>query len=63
MILVSHNMQQLHTVADRVTVMRLGRSVAVRDIADVTAQDIVGLITGALPADVPTPEDTETLVS
>jgi fructose transport system ATP-binding protein len=43
--------------------MRLGRSVAVRDIADVTAQDIVGLITGALPADVPTPEDTETLVS
>ncbi|WP_219846222.1 ATP-binding cassette domain-containing protein [Microbacterium foliorum] len=62
-ILVSHNMQQLHTVADRVTVMRLGRSVAVRDIADVTAQDIVGLITGALPADVPTPEDTETLVS
>lgn len=61
-ILVSHNMQQLHTVADRITVMRLGRSIAVRDVADVTAQDIVGLITGALPADVPTPEDTDTVV-
>ena len=50
-IVVSHNMQQLAQVADRVTVMRLGRSIAVRDVADVTPQDIVGLITGAIPAD------------
>jgi ABC-type sugar transport system ATPase subunit len=61
-ILVSHNMQQLVQVADRVTVMRLGRSVAVRDVADITPQTIVGLITGALPADVATPEDTASVV-
>ncbi|WP_395243960.1 ATP-binding cassette domain-containing protein [Agromyces sp. MMS24-K17] len=61
-ILVSHNMQQLVTVADRITVMRLGRSVATRDVADVTPEGIVGLITGAVPADVPTPEDTAAVV-
>ena len=61
-ILVSHNMQQLVTVADRFTVMRLGRSVATRNVADVTPETIVGLITGAIPADVKTPEDTATVV-
>ena len=61
-ILVSHNMQQLVQVADRVTVMRLGRTIAVRDVADITPQTIVGLITGALPADVQTPEDTAAVV-
>lgn len=62
-VLVSHNMQQLASVADRVTVMRLGRSIAVRNTADVTPQQIVGLITGAIPADVATPEDSATVVS
>jgi ABC-type sugar transport system ATPase subunit len=61
-ILVSHNMQQLVTVADRITVMRLGRTVATRDVADVTPETVVGLITGAIPADVPTPEDTALVV-
>jgi len=61
-ILVSHNMQQLVTVADRFTVMRLGRSVAVRNVADVTPETIVGLITGAIPADIATPEDNATVV-
>ncbi|GLK16583.1 ATP-binding cassette domain-containing protein [Herbiconiux flava] len=61
-ILVSHNMQQLVQVADRVTVMRLGRTIATRDVADVTPEGIVGLITGAVPADVATPEDTSSVV-
>jgi len=61
-ILVSHNMQQLVTVADRITVMRLGRTVATRDVADVTPETVVGLITGAIPADVPTPGDTALVV-
>ena len=61
-ILVSHNMQQLVTVADRFTVMRLGRSVATRNVADVTPETIVGLITGAIPADIDTPEDTASTV-
>ena len=38
-ILVSHNMQQLVTVADRFTVMRLGRSVATRNVADAHPRD------------------------
>lgn len=50
-ILVTHNMQQLMQVADRVTVMRLGRSVAQRTIKDTTVEEIVGLITGAFPGD------------
>ncbi len=61
-ILVSHNMQQLVTVADRFTVMRLGRSIATRNVADVTPETIVGLITGAIPAEVETPEDTSRVV-
>jgi len=62
-ILVSHNMQQLVTVADRITVMRLGRTIATRDVAQVTPEQIVGLITGAIAADVETPEDTAIVVS
>ncbi|GAA2237771.1 ATP-binding cassette domain-containing protein [Herbiconiux moechotypicola] len=62
-ILVSHNMQQLVTVADRITVMRLGRTIATRNVADVTPEIVVGLITGALPADVDTPEDSAAVVA
>ena len=50
-IVVTHNMQQLMEVADRVTVMRLGRSIASRTIADTSVSEIVGLITGAIPGD------------
>ena len=53
-IIVSHNMQQLREVADRVTIMRLGRTVATRAIASTSVEDLVGLITGAVnPEDVP----------
>jgi ABC-type sugar transport system ATPase subunit len=51
-IVVSHNMQQIMEVADRITVMRLGRTVATRVVAETTAEEIVGLITGAIGADV-----------
>jgi ABC-type sugar transport system ATPase subunit len=50
-ILVTHNMQHLMQVADRVTVMRLGRTIAYRSIKNTTVEEIVGLITGALPPD------------
>ncbi len=49
-IVVSHNMQQLMEVADRITVMRLGRTVATRVVRETTAEEIIGLITGALGA-------------
>ncbi|MET3805605.1 ABC-type sugar transport system ATPase subunit [Nakamurella sp. UYEF19] len=50
-IVVSHNMQQLMQVADRITVMRLGRSIATRTVKETSAQEIVGLITGAMSPD------------
>lgn len=50
-ILVTHNMQHLVQVAHRVTVMRLGRSVATRHVALSSAEEIVGLITGAIEPD------------
>lgn len=52
-IIVSHNMQQLMSVADRITVMRLGRSIATRTVKDTQVNEIVGLITGAIPGDSP----------
>lgn len=46
-ILVSHNMQHVLDVCQRVVVLRHGEKVADQDIAGLTAQDLVGLITGA----------------
>lgn len=59
-IVVSHNMQQLMQVADRITVMRLGRTVATRVIKDTRVEEIIGLITGAVGADA---EDDTRLIS
>jgi ABC-type sugar transport system ATPase subunit len=50
-VLVTHNMQHLVEIAHRVVVMRLGRTIATRAIKDTSVQEIVGLITGAVPAD------------
>ena len=50
-IVVSHNMQQLMGVADRITVMRLVRSIATRTVNQTEVSEIVGLITGAIPGD------------
>lgn len=50
-IVVSHNMQQLMSVADRITVMRLGRSIATRRVKDTEVSEVVGLITGAIAPD------------
>ena len=50
-VLVTHNMQHLVEVASRVTVMRLGRTVATRTISETTTEEIVGLITGAIRPD------------
>ena len=50
-IVVSHNMQQMMTIADRITVMRLGRTIATRNVKQTQVSEIVGLITGAIGAD------------
>ena len=46
-IVISHNMEDVRTVADRVVVLRLGRNNGVFDARAVTTQDLVGAITGA----------------
>jgi len=46
-ILISHNIQDVFAVSDRITVMRHGRCIAVRQTPDTDPEDIIGLITGA----------------
>jgi simple sugar transport system ATP-binding protein/D-xylose transport system ATP-binding protein len=46
-IMISHNMEDVRAVADRVVVLRLGRNNGVFDVATVSSQEIVAAITGA----------------
>ncbi|WP_195819265.1 ATP-binding cassette domain-containing protein [Roseobacter sp. MH60115] len=46
-IMITHNMQHVLNYCDRVMVLRLGRLVAVRKVAEVDGDTLVGLITGA----------------
>ena len=50
-IVVSHNMQHIMAVCDRVTIMRLGTTIATREIKNTDVSEIVGLITGAITVD------------
>ena len=47
-VLISHRMPDVFTVADRVIVMRRGRKVADRSIAATSPEEVTGLSTGAL---------------
>jgi simple sugar transport system ATP-binding protein len=47
-VLISHNMPEVLSVADRVEVLRLGRRVARFTATDATLEDLVGAMTGAL---------------
>lgn len=47
-IFISHNMQQVLRVEDRVVVLRLGRKVFDGARANLTGPQLVGLMTGAL---------------
>ncbi|QKW09885.1 sugar ABC transporter ATP-binding protein [Streptomyces sp. NA04227] len=46
-ILISHNMEDVRAVADRVAVLRLGRNNGVFTVADTTHEEIIAAITGA----------------
>jgi simple sugar transport system ATP-binding protein len=46
-ILVSHNMPQVHTLCDRIVVLFRGRKVADRDARSMTIEDTIASITGA----------------
>jgi simple sugar transport system ATP-binding protein len=45
-LIVSHNMDQVFRIADRVTVLRRGTQVATRPLADTTHNELVAMITG-----------------
>jgi D-xylose transport system ATP-binding protein len=49
-LLISHNFEQVMRLSDQVWVMRSGRCIGGRRTAETTGQEIVGLITGAIPA-------------
>jgi len=46
-IMISHNMEDVRAVADRIVVLRLGRNNGVFDAAVVSTEDLVAAITGA----------------
>jgi D-xylose transport system ATP-binding protein len=46
-VLISHNLQEVFEVADRIIVLRLGRRVANYETAKTTREDVVAAITGA----------------
>ncbi len=47
-ILISHRMPDVFAVADRIAVLRRGRKVAEKRIADSSPEEVTGLITGAI---------------
>ena len=51
-VLISHNLHDIFAVADRITVLRLGRSIAVYDRDKTNQQEVVGAITAGVPTKV-----------
>jgi simple sugar transport system ATP-binding protein len=49
-VLISHRMPDVFSVADRVVVLRRGRKVADKPIASTSPEEVTGLITGAIEA-------------
>ena len=51
-IIISHQMQDVFSVATRLVIMRRGKKVAERITAETTPDEVVGLIVGSIPGDV-----------
>ena len=51
-VLISHNLHDIFAVADRITVLRLGRSIAVYERDKTTQQEVVEAITAGVPTKV-----------
>jgi D-xylose transport system ATP-binding protein len=47
-VIISHNLDNVFHVADRISVLRLGRHVATFDRRTTAREDVVGAITGAI---------------
>lgn len=50
-ICISHDLEFVFQHADRITVLRLGRSVGTRNVSEVSRDEIIALITGAAAGD------------
>lgn len=50
-ICISHDLEFVFAHADRITVLRLGRTVGTRRVAETTRDEIISLITGLTPGD------------
>jgi ABC-type sugar transport system ATPase subunit len=50
-LIISHNLEHVFSIADRLIVLRHGRRVGVRDREQTSREEIVGLITGAIRGD------------
>jgi ABC-type sugar transport system ATPase subunit len=50
-VVISHNLEHVFTVADRIIILRRGKRVGTRNKAETTKEEIVGLITGAISGD------------
>ena len=50
-LVISHNLEHVFTVADRLVVMRRGKLVGTRLKSQTTKEEIVGLITAAIKGD------------
>jgi D-xylose transport system ATP-binding protein len=51
-VIISHNLHDIFEVADRITVLRLGRDVGVYERAKTSQQEIVSAITAGVPTKV-----------
>ena len=51
-VIISHNLHDIFEVADRITVLRLGRNVGVYERASTTQQEVVQAITAGQPTKV-----------
>jgi fructose transport system ATP-binding protein len=49
-VMISHNLPEVFAVADRITVMRLGRTTATLEKSETSVEAIVGMMTGAAVA-------------
>jgi len=56
-VLISHNLHDIFAVADRITVLRLGRNVAIYQRSQTTQQEVVQAITAGTPTKVSGIED------
>ena len=50
-LVITHNLEHIFEIADRIIIMRRGQRVATRTKKETTKEEIVGLITGALSRD------------